>query len=92
MITEKTIYMTSDNREFSNMAAAEEHEKTLAMNKEKTEDYAQIQKKVSEYNKKYNANLVVTNSKTKANSIFHTSNNKPRINSVSDYFDLLNLL
>lgn len=92
MITEKTIYMTSDNREFSNMVAAEEHEKTLAANKEKTEDYAQIQKKVSEYNKKYNANLVVTNSKTKVNSIFHTSNNKPRINSVSDYFDLLNLL
>lgn len=92
MITEKTIYMTSDNREFSDMVAAEEHEKTLAANKEKTEDYAQIQKKVSEYNKKYNANLVVTNSKTKANSIFHTPNNKPRINSVSDYFDLLNLL
>lgn len=92
MITEKTIYMTSDNREFSNMVAAEEHEKTLAVNKEKTEDYAQIQKKVSEYNKKYNANLVVTNGKTKVNSIFHTSNNKPRINSVSDYFDLLNLL
>lgn len=92
MIKEKTVYMTSDNREFSDMTAAEEHEKTLAINKEKTEDYIQIQKKVSEYNNKYNANLVVTNSKTKANSIFHTSNNKPRINSMSDYFDLLSLL